>query len=233
MIGDGNTIREFVTINRGTGEGGGVTQHRRRQLDHGLRAHRPRLRRSAITPSSPTTPRWPATSPSRTTSSSAASPASTSSAGSATHAFTGMGSNDQRRRAAVRHGRQRSTRVPRGINSEGLKRRGFDAEQHRAIKRAYETLYLSGAQLDEASGTRRDAAGSETCARCCDFIDRSERSCCGERGMVARRAGKPRSRPRSSLVQLASRASVAAAGLARYPLRAAPVPRRDPLPHSR
>jgi UDP-N-acetylglucosamine acyltransferase len=39
---------------------------------------------------------------------------------------------------------------PRGINSEGLKRRGFDAERIAAIKRAYRTLYMSGLPLAEA-----------------------------------------------------------------------------------
>lgn len=66
------------------------------------------------------------------------------------HAFIGMGclvgndvppfvtmANDQ-------HGR------PRGINSEGLKRRGFDAARIAAIKRAYRTLYMAGLSLPEA-----------------------------------------------------------------------------------
>ena len=39
---------------------------------------------------------------------------------------------------------------PRGINSEGLKRRGFDAERISAIKRAYRTLYVAGLPLAEA-----------------------------------------------------------------------------------
>jgi UDP-N-acetylglucosamine acyltransferase len=37
-----------------------------------------------------------------------------------------------------------------GINSEGLKRRGFSAEAIMAIKRAYKVLYKSGLKLDEA-----------------------------------------------------------------------------------
>lgn len=40
--------------------------------------------------------------------------------------------------------------VPRGINSEGLRRRGFDAEQIRHIRRAYKTLYRSGHKFEEA-----------------------------------------------------------------------------------
>ncbi|MDJ0939199.1 MAG: acyl-ACP--UDP-N-acetylglucosamine O-acyltransferase [Woeseiaceae bacterium] len=40
--------------------------------------------------------------------------------------------------------------VPKGINSEGLKRRGFSAEQIRNIKNAYRILYRQGKKLDEA-----------------------------------------------------------------------------------
>jgi UDP-N-acetylglucosamine acyltransferase len=38
----------------------------------------------------------------------------------------------------------------RGINSEGLKRRGFDAERIGAIKRAYRAVFMSGKPLAEA-----------------------------------------------------------------------------------
>lgn len=40
--------------------------------------------------------------------------------------------------------------VPAGINSEGLKRRGFTAEQIAAIKRAYKLIYRAGLPLDAA-----------------------------------------------------------------------------------
>ncbi|PIQ14119.1 MAG: acyl-[acyl-carrier-protein]--UDP-N-acetylglucosamine O-acyltransferase [Hydrogenophilales bacterium CG_4_9_14_3_um_filter_59_35] len=39
---------------------------------------------------------------------------------------------------------------PYGINSEGLKRRGFSSEALLAIKRAYKTLYKSGLTLEQA-----------------------------------------------------------------------------------
>jgi UDP-N-acetylglucosamine acyltransferase len=39
---------------------------------------------------------------------------------------------------------------PRGINSEGLKRRGFTAEQIRNIKNAYRIVYRQGLKLTEA-----------------------------------------------------------------------------------
>ena len=40
--------------------------------------------------------------------------------------------------------------VPRGINSEGLKRRDFSTEQIRNIKEAYRIVYRTGLKLDEA-----------------------------------------------------------------------------------
>ena len=39
---------------------------------------------------------------------------------------------------------------PHGINSEGLKRRGFSADSIMQIKRAYKTLYRNGLTLEEA-----------------------------------------------------------------------------------
>ena len=39
---------------------------------------------------------------------------------------------------------------PHGINSEGLKRRGFSSASIMAIKRAYKAVYRSGLKLDEA-----------------------------------------------------------------------------------
>lgn len=39
---------------------------------------------------------------------------------------------------------------PHGINTEGLKRRGFDPDTIQAIRRAYRHLYRSGLSLDEA-----------------------------------------------------------------------------------
>ncbi len=43
-----------------------------------------------------------------------------------------------------------SPAVAHGINSEGLKRRGFSSESIMTIKRAYKTLYKSGLSLDDA-----------------------------------------------------------------------------------
>ncbi len=43
-----------------------------------------------------------------------------------------------------------NTARPFGVNSEGLKRRGFSADAITRIKRAYKTLYKSGLGLDDA-----------------------------------------------------------------------------------
>ena len=39
---------------------------------------------------------------------------------------------------------------PHGINSEGLRRRGFSAEEIQQIKRAYKLIYLSKLRLEDA-----------------------------------------------------------------------------------
>ena len=48
--------------------------------------------------------------------------------------------------------------APHGINSEGLKRRGYTSEGIMAIKRAYKTLYRSGLPLAEARAQIAEAA---------------------------------------------------------------------------
>lgn len=66
---------------------------------------------------------------------------------------------------------------PRGINSEGLRRRGYDAERLVAIKRAYRTLYKSGLPLAEAREQLAAMAQDAPDVRVMlDFIDRSQRS---------------------------------------------------------
>jgi UDP-N-acetylglucosamine acyltransferase len=54
------------------------------------------------------------------------------------------------------------TAKPFGINVEGLRRRGFSAEAMAAIKRAYKTLYKSGLTLDQAKAQLAEQA--RTCA---------------------------------------------------------------------
>ena len=50
--------------------------------------------------------------------------------------------------------------APHGINSEGLKRRGFAPEAIAALRRAYKTLYRNGLKLEEATAAiAREAQG--------------------------------------------------------------------------
>jgi UDP-N-acetylglucosamine acyltransferase len=65
---------------------------------------------------------------------------------------------------------------PVGINSEGLKRRGFSADALSGLKRAYRTLYRSGLSLEEIKSEL--AAQSADCPQArqiLDFISHSKR----------------------------------------------------------
>ncbi|NII12343.1 acyl-ACP--UDP-N-acetylglucosamine O-acyltransferase [Oleiagrimonas sp. C23AA] len=175
-IGDGNVIREFVTINRGTGSGGGAT---RIGDDNWLLAY-VHIAHDCVVGS-------------HTVFSNNASLAGHVEVGDwvimagfsgvhqfckvGAHAFIGMGclvggdvppyvmmANEQRGR-------------PRGINSEGLKRRGFDADRIAGIKRAYRTLYMAGLPLAEArQQLMEQAENSEDVAAMVEFLERSERA---------------------------------------------------------
>lgn len=92
------------------------------------------------------------------------------------HSFTGMGS-------AIGKDVPPYVRVsgqpakPHGINTEGLKRRGYTPEDLSAIKKAYKTLYKSGFSL-EAAIEEIDAAqsGSDKVARLVEFLRNRKRS---------------------------------------------------------
>ena len=65
---------------------------------------------------------------------------------------------------------------PRGINAEGLKRRGFDSERIAAIKRAYRALYVSGDSLEDAKARIAEIANDSSDVRdFLAFIERGER----------------------------------------------------------
>lgn len=67
--------------------------------------------------------------------------------------------------------------TPRGLNSEGLKRRGFTAEQLRAIKQAYRLLYRAGLKLEEAQAEIVQLAASAPEVQLfADFLRDSTRS---------------------------------------------------------
>ncbi|KAA9129600.1 acyl-ACP--UDP-N-acetylglucosamine O-acyltransferase [Marinihelvus fidelis] len=66
---------------------------------------------------------------------------------------------------------------PRGMNTEGLRRRGFSAEQIQNVRRAYRILYRSGLPLDKAREEllALDEEDGEI-RRLVDFIDHADRS---------------------------------------------------------
>jgi UDP-N-acetylglucosamine acyltransferase len=175
IIGDRNLIREFVTLNRGTGEGGGAT---RIGDDNWIMAyvhvaHDCVVGNHAIFSNN-------ATLAGHVTIGDYAILSGFSGVHQfcriGEHAFIGMGclvNGDVPPfvMMASDYGR------PRGINSEGLKRRGFDSARISAIKRAYRTLYLGNRPFAEARSELASlAADSEDVAAMLDFIERGERA---------------------------------------------------------
>jgi len=174
VIGDRNFIREFVTLNRGTGEGGGAT---RIGNDNWIMAYVHVAHDCTVG--------------NNTVFSNNATLAGHVTVGDyallsnfagihqfcriGAHAFVGMGclvNGDVPPfvMVAADYGR------PRGINSEGLKRRGFDADRIAAIKRAYRTLYLGNrSQAEARTELAAIAADSKDVAVMLDFIEASER----------------------------------------------------------
>ncbi len=70
-----------------------------------------------------------------------------------------------------------NTAEPHGINSEGLRRRGFNTDAINNIRRAYKTLYKSGLTLEEAKRALHEQAASCTeAAILVDFLNASQRS---------------------------------------------------------
>ena len=65
---------------------------------------------------------------------------------------------------------------PYGINSEGLKRRGFSKEEVMNIKRAYRTIYRKGLTVEEAIAELQENAKTSPSVKCMiDFIAKSSR----------------------------------------------------------
>ncbi|MCU0869640.1 MAG: acyl-ACP--UDP-N-acetylglucosamine O-acyltransferase [Burkholderiales bacterium] len=174
-IGDRNTIREFVTINRGTVQDGGIT---RIGDDNWIMAY-VHIAHDCVVGSN-------------TIFANAASLAGHVKVDDwvilggftlvhqfcqiGAHAFTSMG-------AIVNRDVPPYVTVagnfaePKGINSEGLKRRGYSSERIMDIKRAYKTLYKSGLPLAEARSELANAAREAPDVQLMlDFIARSERS---------------------------------------------------------
>lgn len=69
-----------------------------------------------------------------------------------------------------------NTAKPFGINSEGLKRRGFSNDAIAALKRAYKLIYRSGATLDEARSKISDEAETQPAlSLLADFLAKTSR----------------------------------------------------------
>jgi UDP-N-acetylglucosamine acyltransferase len=175
VIGDRNTIREFVTVNRGTGDGGGVTRigDDNWLLAYTHVAHDCDVGNFCVFSNNSTLAGhvqigdW-------VIMSGFAGVHQFCRIGA--HAFLGMGvlvSGDVPPYTMVATEAQGR---PRGINSEGLKRRGFDADRISAIKRAYRTLYVAGLPLAEAKQQLAEQArDSDDVRALLDFIESGER----------------------------------------------------------
>jgi UDP-N-acetylglucosamine acyltransferase len=173
-IGDGNVVREYVTINRGTSQDVGVT---RVGDDNWIMAYVHLAHDCQIG--------------SKTVFANGVQLAGHVSIGDwailggvalihqfvniGAHAFIGMGSCvslDVPPFVGANGDRAR----PFGINAEGLKRRGFSAEDIASLKGAYRTLYRKGLGLEEALRELEAGAGSSPPVReLLDFIRRSKR----------------------------------------------------------
>jgi UDP-N-acetylglucosamine acyltransferase len=174
-IGDGNTIREFVTINRGTAQDTGLT---RIGDDNWIMAY-VHVAHDCVVGS-------------HVIFANAASLAGHVKVDDyvilggftlvhqfcqvGAHAFTSMGSivnRDVPPYVTVAG----NFAEPKGINTEGLKRRGFSSDRIMSIRRAYKTLYKSGLPLADARSQLAEASnGAPDVRLMLDFIDRSERS---------------------------------------------------------
>ena len=175
VIGDRNVIREFTTINRGTGHGGGCTRigDDNWLLAYVHIAHDCQVGNGCVFSNNATL-------------------AGHVEVGDqvilggfagvhqfcriGAHAFIGMGAFVNGDVPPFVLVAQEGYSRPRGVNVEGLKRRGFDSDRVAAIRRAYKALYVSGAKLEEARVQLAELAReSEDVRALLAFIDAGER----------------------------------------------------------
>ena len=174
-IGDGNHIREFVTINRGTGDGGSITRigNDNWLLAYVHIAHDCQIGSHCVF-SNNATLAGHVTVGDHVILSGFAGVHQFCRIGD--HAFIGMGAFVNGDVPPFVMVAQEKYARARGINAEGLKRRGFDAARISAIKRAYRALYMGDARLDEAKAELGEiATGSDDVRAMLDFIERGER----------------------------------------------------------
>jgi UDP-N-acetylglucosamine acyltransferase len=166
-IGDGNTIREYVTINRGTTRDAGVTRvgddnwimayvhfaHDCQIGSHAIFANACELAGHVHVDD------WAIL---------GATTLVHQFVHIGAHSFTGMGTYLPQDLPPYVMAAGNMAK-PYGINSEGLRRRGFSAEAIGRIKRAYRTLYRSGFPLEEAR--RRLAEQAADCPEVSAFLE--------------------------------------------------------------
>jgi len=176
-IGRDNTIREFVTINRGTQDGGGVTRlgddnwlmayvhiaHDCQVGSHCVFANGTTLAGHVVVGNHVTF---------------AGFSGAHQFCRIGDHAFLGMYGGVGQDVPAYVMISGRPPR-PRGINSEGLKRRGFGAEQIRNIREAYKLVYIRGLKREEALARLRERVGEQP--ELANFIESIE---AGQRGLL-------------------------------------------------
>ncbi len=175
IIGDNNTIREFCTFNRGTQQGGGITRigdhnwimayvhiaHDCQVGNHAIFANNASLAGHV------TVDDW-----------------AILGGFSIVHQFCTVGAH-----SFLSFGSHVNQSVPpyvlvagdkasaRGINSEGLKRRGFSPESMRALRRAYKLMYRSSLSWDQTlTELEKMADDDQAIQAMVDFLARTERS---------------------------------------------------------
>jgi UDP-N-acetylglucosamine acyltransferase len=173
-IGDGNTIREYVTINRGTALDKGATRvgddnwimayvhfaHDCQVGSHTIFANACQLAGHVAVGD------WAIL---------GATTLVHQFVHIGAHAFTGMGSFLPQDLPPYVTAAGNTAR-PFGINSEGLKRRGFSVAAISGLKTAYRTLYRSGLGLEEARrALEEQAAGCPEVRPILDFLQHSTR----------------------------------------------------------
>jgi len=178
VIGDGNTIRECCTLNLGTVQGGGVTRigsdnwimayahiaHDCSVGDHTILAN------NATLAGHVTIGDWVILG-----------------GMSAVHQFCSVGAHAMAAGGSIVL-RDLPPYVicsgnpaePRGVNTEGLRRRGFDAEAINLLRRAYKTLYRDGATVAEATDelgvlARENPVAADAIGVLRDFVQNSQR----------------------------------------------------------
>ena len=174
-IGDRNLFREFTTINRGTGTGGGITRIGDDNwfLAYTHVAHDCMVGNHCVFSNNATLAGHVAIGD-HVILSGFAGIHQFCRVGA--HAFVGMGALVNGDVPPFVMVAQDGYGRPRGINSEGLKRRGFDADRISAIKRAYRALYVSGTSLEESRAKLAELAeGSDDVRTVLEFIDAGER----------------------------------------------------------